>query len=32
MKTLDLEDDINGSNDIAVMYAKSGLKTVTYTC
>ena len=32
MKTLVVADDITGANDIAVMYAKSGLKTVTYTC
>lgn len=32
MKTFVVADDITGANDIAVMYAKSGLKTVTYTC
>lgn len=32
MKTLVVADDITGANDIAVMYAKSGLRTVTYTC
>lgn len=32
MKTLVVADDITGANDIAVMYAKSGLKTITYTC
>lgn len=32
MRTLVVADDITGANDIAVMYAKSGLKTITYTC
>ena len=32
MKTLVVADDITGANDIGVMYAKSGLKTITYTC
>ncbi len=32
MRTFVVADDITGANDIAVMYAKSGLKTVTYTC
>ncbi len=32
MRTFVAADDITGANDIGVMYAKSGLKTVTYTC